>query len=43
MLFGAHPEIASFGPWLRSQIFSILGIAYDACGFKKSCGLAMNQ
>ncbi len=35
----AHPEIASFGPWRRSRIFKILGIARYTCGFKNARAL----
>ncbi len=38
-----HPETASFGPILRSRIFSILDVDALRLRSKKSCGLVLNQ
>jgi len=38
-----HPETVSFGPILRSRIFSILDVGALRLRSKKSCGLVLNQ
>jgi hypothetical protein len=40
---GAHPQMASCGPYLRSPIFEILDAARLCLRFQKWCGLDLNH
>ena len=42
-LFSVHPEMASFGPGLRSRFFAILEVVPLRLRLQKRCGLALNQ
>jgi hypothetical protein len=39
----AHPEMASFGPYLRSRFFAILSVAALRLRLQKRCGLGLNR